>query len=867
MLSANYDPKEIESGLYEEWEQSGAFSAVTRGKTESEKPKKTFTIMMPPPNVTGSLHIGHALNHTLQDIIVRYKRMDGFSALWQPGLDHAGIATQNVVEKQLLAEGKTKEDLGRDEFIRRVWEWKEKSGGSIARQLRRLGTTPDWSRERFTMDEGLRAAVKKAFVELYNEKLIVQSDYMVNWCTHCGALSDIEVEHEEVDGALYHIKYPIKNESSAIVVATTRPETFFGDTAVMVNPADDRYRDLIGKTAVLPLIDREIKIIADEKVDMAFGSGAVKVTPAHDTNDYEIGGRHNLEFVKIFDERGILNEKCGEFAGQERLEARAMIVEALKSRGFIEKIEKHAHQVGHCYRCKNVVEPYISRQWFVKKEIAKEAVRRVNNGETRFHPPQWKNNFDSWMNELRDWCVSRQLWWGHRIPVFYCLECQNQWASEEDDPKSCPNCGTEMIQQDPDVLDTWFSSGLWAISTLGWGNETDAKVAAGDLDLRSPNDLLITGFDILFFWVARMLMMSVFFTGRAPFRDVYLHALVRDEHGQKMSKSKGNVIDPLEIIEKDGADTLRFTLAALCAQGRDIRLSRKILETYKHFANKIFNAAKFLLLKRNRYEDISRLTIATALGKYMVSRLNAAVSEIREALDSYRFNDAAIALYRFVWTEFCDWGIELSKADDESVPELGAIFIEALKTLSPFMPFLADKLYRELTGDQSASLIAARFPSDRNRDMDAENSFNLAIEAIVSIRRAKTYLDLANKPIDRAFVRLYEPAKLPLKFIEKLARVEKVEIVREKQKGASDISDNLEAIIPTNNLDLSALIARLEAQKAKSQKEADKLSSMLANSSFVANAPAEVLDKNRALLADAEKKLCEINSQLAALNA
>ncbi|MDR0665721.1 MAG: valine--tRNA ligase [Helicobacteraceae bacterium] len=857
-LESSYDPKEVESGLYEEWEKAGIFA--------SNKGGKPFTIMMPPPNVTGSLHIGHALNHTLQDIIVRYKRMDGYDVLWQPGLDHAGIATQNVVEKRLLAEKITKEEIGREEFIRRVWDWKNQSGGEIVSQLRRLGTSPDWSRERFTMDDGLRQAVKRAFVRLYDDGLIVQGDHMVNWCTHDGALSDVEVEHEESEGALYHIRYPLSDGEGAIVVATTRPETFFGDSAVMTRPDDERYKRFLGKSVRLPLINREIKIIADDHVDAAFGSGAVKVTPAHDHNDYEIGKRHNLEFITIFDESGILNERCGEFEGQERLEARPKIVEALQKGGFIEKIEKHTHQIGRCYRCHNVVEPYISKQWFVKKEIAAEAIKRVNAGETKFFPPQWKNNFDAWMGELRDWCISRQLWWGHRIPVFYCVECHNRWASVEDEPACCPNCHSLSIVQDPDVLDTWFSSGLWAISALGWGNENNRNVKSDDLDRRSPNDLLITGFDILFFWVARMLMMGVYFTGKTPFKDVYLHALVRDEQGRKMSKTKGNVIDPNEMIELHGADTLRFTLAALCVQGRDIRLSRKALETYKHFANKIYNAAKFLLLKRPKYAELNEIEIKTELGRYMNSRLNAAIAQARGDLDAYRFNDAAIALYRFIWTEFCDWGIELSKADEESVGEIGAIFIEALKLLSPFMPFLSERLYRELT-ESGVSVTVAPFPKAAERDLDAEERVNIAIEAIVSIRRAKASIDQANKPIAKAYARPYkEGVKLPLRFIEKLARVESVEITYQKQKGASDISDNLETIIPIDNLDLSALIDRLKTQRAKIIKDQEKLQGLLNNPNFVANAPKDALDKNRALLDEVVKKRNEVEEKLKALS-
>ncbi|MGD9654968.1 MAG: valine--tRNA ligase, partial [Sulfuricurvum sp.] len=545
MSATHYDPKNIEETYYPIWEDRGYFEVD--GNKTIIKPNKHFAIMLPPPNVTGSLHIGHALNHTLIDIITRYKRMDGYKTLWQPGTDHAGIATQNVVEKQLLAEGKTKEELGREAFLERVWKWKEHSGGTIVGQMRKLGVSPAWSRERFTMDEGLKSSVKEAFVHLYNQNLIVRGNYMVNWCTHDGALSDIEVEHEEHQGNFYHMRYPFSDGSGHIVVATTRPETYFGDTAVMVHPDDERYLHLIGKSITLPLINRDIKIIADAHVDREFGTGVVKVTPAHDTNDYEVGKRHDLEFITVFDEKGILNHHAGEFEGLERLEARSVIVKRLEEAGFIEKIEEHTHQVGHCYRCKNIVEPYISKQWFVRKEVAKKSIEKTNAGLAQFFPAHWINSYNAWMGDLRDWCISRQLWWGHRIPVFYCDDCGHEWASLEEHPSSCPHCSSQSFTQDPDVLDTWFSSALWPFSTLGWGNgaAADGKLfTSEDMACFYPNTLLITGFDILFFWVARMMMMGESFTGELPFNHIYLHALVRDENGQKMSKSKGNVIDP-----------------------------------------------------------------------------------------------------------------------------------------------------------------------------------------------------------------------------------------------------------------------------------------------------------------------------------
>jgi len=794
--------------------------------------------------------------------------MDGYETLWQPGTDHAGIATQNVVERQLLAKGIKKEDIGREKFLEHVWKWKEESGNAIVQQLRILGVSPAWSRERFTMDEGLKNAVRKAFVQLYNEGLIVKGNYLVNWCTHDGALSDIEVEYEEKEGALYHIRYPIVGEDRYVVVATTRPETFFGDTAVMVHPDDERYKDLIGKKVRLPLIGREIPIIADEHVDMEFGTGVVKVTPAHDPNDYEVGKRHNLEFITIFDEKGILNEYAGEFAGVERLEARDKVVKKLEEEGYIEKIEPHVHQVGHCYRCGNVVEPYISPQWFVKKEIADPAIKAANEGETKFFPSQWLNNFNAWMRELRDWCISRQLWWGHRIPVWYCKACGHEWASEKEHEKRCPKCASNEIYQDPDVLDTWFSSALWPFSTLGWGNGDwgkGIKWQEDDLEKFYPNSLLITGFDILFFWVARMMMMGKHFLGELPFKDVYLHALVRDEHGQKMSKSRGNVIDPIDTIEEYSADALRFTLAALAVQGRDIRLSKDRLELYRNFTNKLYNAAKFLLMNQARFEDLANIQIETELGRYMHSRFAAATEEVRSNLDAYRFNDAATTLYRFLWGEFCDWGIELSKASKSSIPELGAIFKEAMKLLHPFMPYITEHLYQLLSGttlQEAESIMIQPYPQSFARDEQIEEKFAHIIDAIVSLRRAKALIDMANKQIPKTYVK----ADLPdyaKGYIQKLAKVEEVAFTSKTIENAvADIGEFVEVFIPLEGIDLTPIKNRLNKQKEKIQKEIDKLSRMLGNENFLKNAPKDVVEQNQQALQTAKEKLTKIEDEL-----
>ena len=897
-----YNPQAIESKIYEICQERGYFE-VDRSK------QKNFCIMMPPPNVTGVLHIGHALTFSLQDIITRYKRMDGYATLYQPGMDHAGIATQNIVEKQLLAQGISKESIGREAFIQKVWEWKEESGGKILNQMRKLGISPAWSRLRFTMDEGLKNAVKKAFVQWYEQGLIVQDSYMINWCTHDGALSDIEVEYKQNDGFLYHIKYPIKDSQESLIVATTRPETFFGDTAVMVHPDDERYKHLIGKSILLPLLGREIPIIADSHVDMGFGTGCVKVTPAHDMNDYEVGKRHDLPSLVVFDEKGILNHLTGEFAGLERLQAREQIISKLKQEGYIHAIEPYTNQVGVCYRCGNIIEPYISKQWFVRKEVAIKAIERVNAGEAKFFPTQWLNNYNAWMRDLRPWCISRQLWWGHRIPVWYCA-CGEKVASQHDYP-TCPKCHATITTQDNDVLDTWFSSALWAFSTLGWGNAIDGGDAqdsqnlgnakdshipqnlentldsralyhADDLQRFYPNSLLITGFDILFFWVARMLLAGESLLGKLPFSDIYLHALVRDEKGDKMSKSKGNVIDPLEIIERYGADSVRFTLASLCAQGRDIKLSYSQLELGKNFANKIYNAAQFLLMyaaqlsPKSPYfrDELDSVSFQTPLGLYMRSRLGFATKQLRHALDHYRFNDATSVLYHFLWNEFCDWGIELAKAQKEAIFELGVVFRESLKLLHPFMPFISEDLWHALSGtklENSPSIMIADFPTYQCQDKDIEQEFAIIKDCITSLRRIKATLELGNAPIGQAFVRCNAPVNPDLLkiFVSKLAKVETLTILDSASpnpaKCISDVGEMAQSFVALSGIDVSSIITRLRSQENKLQKEIAKLSAMLENPNFVKNAPAQVLEQNRTALENAQNKLQKVQNELTIL--
>ncbi|MCX2682999.1 valine--tRNA ligase [Campylobacter sp. MIT 21-1685] len=867
-----YD-KNIEKEYYELWEKRGYFEIDSNKHIQKEG--KNFCIMMPPPNVTGVLHIGHALTFTLQDIITRYKRMDGYKTLYQPGFDHAGIATQNVVEKQLLAKGITKEQLGRKQFIEKVLEWKEQSTKGILEQMKSLGISPAWSRLRFTMDQGIANAVKKAFIMLYEKKLLIRDNYMVNWCTHDGALSDIEVEYKENQSKLYFIKYFLKQNKDFITIATTRPETLFGDTAVMVHPNDERYKNFIGKQVLLPLCGKSIPIISDEQVDKDFGTGAVKVTPAHDINDYEVGLRHHLDSIVIFDEKGILNKHCLEFEGLERLEAREKIVAKLQEFGFIEKIEDYKNQIGYCYRCNNIVEPYISKQWFVKKEIAQQSIEKVMNGESKFYPYHWINSFNAWMRELKDWCISRQLWWGHQIPVYYC-ECGFEWA-QEDTPKMCPQCKQTNFKQDSDVLDTWFSSGLWAISTLGWENKDWGKNKLwneNDLEEFYPNSLLITGFDILFFWVARMMFQSTNALQKLPFKDIYLHALVKDEQGRKMSKSLGNVIDPKETIEEYSADIIRFTLALLCIQGRDIKLSNEKLLQIRNFTNKLYNASKYLLLNETNFKDLQTLTLQSPLACFIYSKFQNCIFEVRENLDHYRFNDAASTLYKFFWDDFCDWGIELSKADKTSIQELGSIFKEALKLLHPFMPFISEYLYHTLSGTKlqtSDSIMIAQYPQFHQTDKKYTQIFSLIIESVVGIRRAKSLIDLGNTTIKKAFIKLNDRTlqnelEMYKNFILLLAKCKDVEFTEcTIQKAVCDINANLQIFISLENIDLSAVLARLENQKKKLQKESIKLNSMLSNKKFIDNAPKEVIEQNKKALENLNIQLEKIEAELKTL--
>ena len=871
-----YDFKDVEPRWYREWNEKGLF----RAEIIEGRPK--FSMVIPPPNVTGVLHIGHALNNTLQDILVRYKRMDGYDTLWVPGTDHAGIATQNVVERQLASEGLTRDDVGREKFIERVWEWKKKSGGTIIEQLKRLGCSCDWSRERFTMDEGLSRAVREVFVRLYEEGLIYQDDYIINWCPRCHtALADIEVEHEMAQGSIWYMRYPVADEPERFVtVATTRPETMLGDTAVAVNPYDERYADIIGKELILPLVNRKIPVIADSHVDPEFGTGAVKVTPAHDFNDFEIAQRHDLPSVNIFDKNAIVTAEGGPYQGLDRFEARKRVLADLDARGLLEKEEDHSLAAGECYRCKTVVEPRLSKQWFVKiKPLAEPALKAVMEKRTEIVPESWVRTYDEWMTNIRDWCISRQIWWGHRIPAWTCEKCGELIVARKT-PEKCPKCGSSALVQESDVLDTWFSSALWPFSTLGWPDETP------ELEAFYPTSVLITSFDILFFWVARMMMMGLHFREDVPFRYVYLHALVRDAQGKKMSKSTGNVIDPLTIMEKYGTDAVRFTLAAFAAQGRDIKLAEERIQGYRYFVNKIWNAARLVLMhvENSRPDDLV-LESPEGCGKvekWILSRLNSVTATVRNALETFNFDVAAKELYQFFWHEFCDWYLELSKpalsgnGADHEVRSARAVALHVLDTslrlLHPFMPFVTEELWHHLpeTGGDRGYVMTAPFPGEDARwsSPEAEQEIERVMEVISGIRNVRAELgihpgarlDVIAIPHSSEASHILETY---LDEISNLARVNSVTTASEDSKrpggAASLIFEDLELFIPLKGIvDIKEELAKLKRDEAKVMKELKKSEAKLGNSNFTEKAPAEVVEKERKKLEKAQAKLEKI---------
>jgi valyl-tRNA synthetase len=818
--------------------------------------------------------MGHALNNTLQDVLSRYKRMDGFNVLWLPGTDHAGIATQNVVEKQLAEEGTDRHRLGREAFIQRVWKWKEQFGGHIIKQLKKLGSSCDWSRERFTMDEGLSQAVREVFVRLYREGLIYRGDYIINWCPRCQtALSDLEVEHQDEQGHLYYIQYPLDGSQTFLTVATTRPETMLGDTALAVNPQDDRYKASIGKTAVLPLMDRRIPVIGDGYVALDFGTGVLKVTPGHDPYDFEIGRRHGLDIIKVIDEAGNMSAEAGKYAGLGRFEAREKVVKDLKNLGLLQKIEPFPHSVGHCYRCKVTIEPLVSKQWFVKvKPLAERAVAAVVEGRTRIIPPVWESTYFEWMNNIRDWCISRQIWWGHRIPAWFCGKCNEVIVSTEAVDR-CPACGPGSLRQETDVLDTWFSSALWPFSTLGWPKKTK------DLQVFYPTAVLVTGFDILFFWVARMMMMGLKFMGDVPFREVYIHALVRDAEGQKMSKSRGNVIDPLEVIEKFGTDSFRFTLAAFAAQGRDIRLSEERIAGYRNFANKIWNASRFTLTNLDGYdpENPPGRTELTFADQWILSRVNRVVGEVRAGLDSYKFNEAASAVYQFLWHEFCDWYIELSKPalhQDQDPSRkwltqnvLARVLDTSLRLLHPFMPFITEEIWQNLPGNHG-SIMVAEFPRVQEKELSPreEAQMELIMKVIGAIRNLRSEMEIP--PGRKIEAILYCPKKETLDvleenrlYVENLGRTERLDLQSGGQRpkaSATAIVDEVEVYLPLKGLiDLDEEERRVQKELTKVLEDLSRTQRKLENMDFVNRAKPEAVEKEkekaRAMAAKAAK--------------
>jgi valyl-tRNA synthetase len=871
-LAKTYDPTQVEDKWYRFWEEKDLF------RTTAGSAKKPYVIMMPPPNITGILHMGHALQDAVQDALIRYHRMKGLEALWLPGTDHAGIATQNVVERELAAKGIRREELGREAFLAEVWKWKEKHGGIISRQKRRLGDSADWHRERFTMDEMLSRAVAEAFVRLYQDGLIYRGDYIVNWCPRCGtAISDEEVDHRETQGHLWYIRYALKGTREFLTVATTRPETMLGDTAVAVHPDDPRYQHLQGGIAILPVVNREIPVVFDRFVDPEFGTGLVKVTPAHDPNDFEIGKRHQLPFVKVIDESGKMTAEAGpDFQGMDRFACREALVERLTQLGLLEKTEDHRHAVGHCMRCKTVIEPFLSRQWFVKmKPLAQPAVEAVTSGRIRFVPPRWEKVYLSWLEEIRDWCISRQLWWGHRIPVYTCAACGATLASAQT-PEQCPSCGNRRMTQDPDVLDTWFSSWLWPFSTLGWPEDTPA------LRYFYPTDVLVSGYDIIFFWIARMIMAGLKFTGQEPFHTVYITGMVKDEQGRWMSKSLGNGIDPIEMIDRYGADAVRYSLVVLTTEGQDIKLAPSRFEMGRNFANKLWNAARFLLMQERPDTFAVRQPADLKLeDRWILSRLQNMLTTIADRVERYRLNEALLAIYDFVWHDYCDWYLELIKPRlyDEVESEIRAgtlalalrIFESALRALHPFMPFVTEELWQQIAAIpglqlgivEPVSVMVQNYPLPDPKwvDEEAEERMTLIQSVIQTVRNIRAEMRVPPKMEaqllvngDAGKIRILQEQFLMLSV---LARVKEIRSVAEKPPhSASDVVEGLEIYVPLEGL------IDFQVEKARLDREINRLEGLLAGirrklagADFIQNAPGEVVERERQKQRDMEMTL------------
>ena len=850
-MNKTYDPKSFEERIYKKWLDNKYFLA------KPDPNKKPFTVVIPPPNITGQLHMGHALNDTIQDSIVRYKRMKGFEALWLPGTDHASIATEVKIVQKMREEGLTKDDVGREGFLKRAYAWKEQYGGRIVEQLKKMGFSCDWDKLAFTMDERCSKAVREVFVNLYNKGLIYRGDRIINWCPECGtAISDAEVEYETEEGCLWHLKYPIENSDEFIIVATTRPETMLGDTAVAVNPSDKRYTALVGKNVVLPLVGRKIPIVADRYVDKAFGTGAVKITPAHDPNDFEVGVRHDLPVIRVMNDDATMNENADKYEGLSREEARKAIVADMDKLGLLVKIEKHEHNVGHCYRCHTSIEPIVSKQWFVKmEELAKPAIKAVTDKEISFLPKRFEKQYLHWMNNIRDWCISRQLWWGHRIPVFYCDHCGYEIASKED-LKVCPKCGKPM-RQDEDVLDTWFSSALWPFSTLGWPDKTP------ELDYFYPTDVLVTAYDIITFWVARMIFSGLEHMHEVPFREVLIHGIVRDEQGRKMSKSLGNGVDPLVVIDKYGADSLRFSLVNGIAPGSDIRFSEDKLESYRNFMNKIWNASRFVLMNAENVEikDIDDIKKLTSADKWILSKLNSTVASVTRFMDKYEVGLAATRLYEFIWSQFCDWYIELSKtalysSDDEKRSDTVSVLVyvlrETLKLAHPIIPFITDEIYDALPNKDAEDIMIAPYPVyDRKRVYRRDVAVTDAVmDLIKSVRNLRREMNVSQSK--RTAIHIVPAAgrerilKKMSGYIEKLAFGNSISFDEPEGKNASIVTPLGKISIPMGELiDFDKERARLTAEIEKVDAEIARAEGKLANKGFTDKAPAALVEKER----------------------
>lgn len=861
MLSKAYEPQEVEAHWRKHWEEAKTFTP------DLSAPGDPYSIVIPPPNVTGILHIGHALNQTLQDILCRHARQKGKNVLWIPGTDHAGIATQNVVERALAKEGKSRHDVGREAFIERVWDWKKQYGGQILEQIKELGSSVDWTREAFTMDDNLARAVRKVFVQLYKEGLIYKGKYIVNWCPRCHtALADDEVDHIDSKGMLWHVRYDFADGSGSVTIATTRPETILGDSAVCVHPEDERYAGLVGKKLIVPVVNREVPLIADRYVDREFGTGCLKVTPCHDPNDWKLGHAHNLEFIQVIDDNGnmCMSDVCDRYAGMSREECRKAIVEELRENGHLVKEEPLSHSVGCCYRCKTVIEPYVSDQWFVAISKMAPAARAAVPDKIKIYPESWTKTYYNWLDNIRDWCISRQIWWGHRIPAWTCADCGELIVAEED-PTVCPKCGGKKLEQDPDVLDTWFSSALWPFSTMGWPEHTET------LKKYYPTSVLVTAFDILFFWVARMIMMGQHFMGEVPFREVYIHALVRDAQGRKMSKSLGNGINPQDMIRKYGADSLRFTLAAFAAMGRDIRMSEERIEGYRHFVNKVWNASRFALMNLPEQGEPKAVDLGAVKGlhnKWILNRLEEIKAEEDAALESYRFNDAAQCVYKFLWNEFCDWYLELIKADmkeegeakEEAQYVLYTVLREILLLLHPMIPFVTAEVWNALPGHEGTDIATQLYPEFRPQCVKSRESDDMVFlqEAISAIRTIRAELNI--KPSYRLSVVLHPASDEQSALLEvnrgffDLARLESLTIDRNAhapKASASNVVRGCEVIVLlTGAVDFKAELARLDKEIGKVDKDLAALDAKLSNENFVKRAPADLVESEKARHAD-----------------